>query len=422
MNVEGLAAVAALWLLGSKKAKAEQQPAVAAAKPVEEPKNPLGVLGSAAEALVPMFPAAAAAPVAAAPTAAAAPAAAAPTAAAAAPAGAAGAAVAAPVAAVTLGAVAAASWVLSYVVLAVVAKLVNTAIEYSKSFEQRIYFNNPNARAMCTFELAYARARLEVTGRTWTETEVRDWRLDQTYASNGATSRGYRTVLSYLPKAEEQVELLGGARGDLLAANARYLAQQFLDYRGRVAASQIRHWLRRKYEESWGWGDAARFELYEALQPGLGGLEAVPLVSGRTIRSRSDYSEASPPMEELKAAPGLLASQNGLPMGEIQLARALGVVDGLQAVRWDPTVYVGLTPEQYAADTWDRCQMAQFRGVRLNGAAFDFDAQEWGVAFQFWPYNAMKRTGEAVQLLQQPAPLPRPALSPSAKTQIAMGF
>jgi putative flippase GtrA len=309
---------------------------------------------------------------------------------------------------VSAGGAGATAVIVGIIVAYIIADRVTKAQELDKDWQGYAGGLNINALALNRIETDVSRAWLAARGLSWTETSVRDFRLDRRFAGQKLQSIGYRTVLSTFGQTSRGIATplnRSSLRGSLDVISApppepewrhiRAIAMEALRLRSMYGYRLIKAWNIITPPANWGMtADLLRSE-YESALPGVGSLADLPhAVGGATVEPRSDPSQAFPPPMELVGNGVENAWDPSLVTDEDRkAANLMALVDALAILRWDPRTGIDDDPAFYARAV---CDALQWGGNTVDGLEL---RGEWlWLNPALFPVPKGSLPGEAVQI------------------------
>lgn len=290
-----------------------------------------------------------------------------------------------------------------YMVFAAVMSVLEVIHNAIKTFERALFGTGlataEAARFMSNYEYDLCTAALTKAGVPYTTSEVRDSRFDLLPPPGSQVRRlGFRKVISApsLETATVTVNRIGkaGATSSFTAVtanakwlevqkSARALALEYVKARGFFGMCLTRMWIDTSNVTGDISGEATDFAMnhcFDDMQPGLGGLNQIPLVGGATISPRADASAATPPVAQL-VGNNTAPSFAGVPPVAIKNAQMMGIISALSAVQLDPNVYVPFSGVDYAANIYRMMGLTpiddRYPAVKLDGELFVFPSGNW---------------------------------------------
>lgn len=273
------------------------------------------------------------------------------------------------------GAIGAGSIMLVLVVI-VICDAVVKAQQNEKDWQSALNELNVNARALNRIEYEAVAAILRKQGRTFTTRSVRDWRLDRYLSGSKVVFQGWHASASTMVLPGEDFTLWTMVRAFAYEA-LRHRAM--LGRRMSVALGVTN-------EPDFGLSNAKRFTLYDAQEPGLGGLDNVPSAfGGATVAPRLNVSEAAPPVLQL-VGDGRANVAGPLPDATMKAARLVGLVEASRVLRFDPRGQEG-DGASYARSVLELWSYggAPLEGVAQDGEFLVTDARVYGAVWRFSP-------------------------------------
>jgi hypothetical protein len=258
---------------------------------------------------------------------------------------------------------------IAWVVYAVIGTQINKAQEQAKQWLRYIAeLQSADAFALYTFEAMVWRAYL-AHAKNWgpgaviEERYVVDDRATTVGGDGGRINfQGFRSVLRFLPNtAAPDVQTEQRARFAAGVLFIRAMGLRYLEERHRYWLNWRRGW----FGGSEDWPTAAepgwRFDSHQLDaqfnfdNPGIhierGGLRHLPLLSGGTVLPRVNEQEPLPSDErEQQADPPWwdTVKQIEIPLQALQVVRLMALIDALQPLRRDPTIYFPWNLHDYA--------------------------------------------------------------------------
>lgn len=295
---------------------------------------------------------------------------------------------------------------MAWFVYVLIGTIVSRHNQIAKNFNAAVANMAPNARAMHEYErwlFDQFREDNAIPGMVSLK-EVRDGRLDKRWAEgNGyVTLQGWRTVVSYLPAPPPKGQQPGplGSRDSMRAVFRRMRAASLVYLRERAVygyAIAYNHPGVPDPTSPQGWSlDAFTLEQkYDVNEPGLGGLNQVPLLSGEVEAGfREEPENPYPPVAQLRAydaAPDF----SGLTEADVQAARFAALLDAICLFKNDQTIDLR-SPAEWSNGLFQ--WLGQPPGLERSGRTWKCDPAIYGAAYYLDVWAAKTGEGKVVSL------------------------
>ena len=278
-----------------------------------------------------------------------------------------------------------------------VAEAIHNAI---KTFQRALWgtglATNEAARLMHMYEYDLCCNALRDGGIAFSTSQVRDSRLDGLPPPGSKVSLlGFRNVITVpsFNAGRNRTAAFGGGviqyvdpKWLAVQQSARALSLEYIKARGFYGISLARQWLgtagfAADADLSGEPTDFAMNHSFDYMQPGLGGLNQIPLVGGATQVMRADPTSATPPIAE-KIGVSTSPSYAGVPPVAVKNAQMLGILSVVMATQLDPNIYFPWNSVEYTSDLYRRMGLTpiddRYPTVKLDGELFIFPGSAWG--------------------------------------------
>lgn len=288
-----------------------------------------------------------------------------------------------------------------WIVYVAIATIISKAQEEAKNFDAAVWRLGANARALCNYErlLFDEWTQHAKIGGALYRSEVIDYRLNWFWRTGGTVVlKGWRTVVDFVPAPPPKDGSPGGIdSAGLLTAYRRIRAAAlvYLAERAALGAALLKTRLGKDAPQGFMLDAWARSSLHERLEPGLGGLDAVPLLDGKTLERRQSATEEAAPVAQLVAFDAT-PDFSSLALSDLQAARAAALLDAVGCFRYDQLLWLE-GHDAYAAAIYD--WLGKPAGVTVSGQNLITDADRYGATYSIDTRAAREGTSPMVRVL-----------------------
>lgn len=282
----------------------------------------------------------------------------------------------------------AAAVIVGVVVAFIIAKRVADAQEIDKDWQGYLLGLNANGAGLHQFEAMCVRAVIQ--GRTFTERQQRDFRLDRYAPGQKIVFTGYRSAYNFIPMPGERETF----------KRLRAMAFEYLRLRAGHGYRMIRNWsVIPNPPANWGLSNAALYDEYNAVMPGVGGLASIPhAVGGATIAPRvSDSENPSDPLQLISNEYLTNISGITLTAEENQACALVAIIDALRVLKFDPRPAIEADRRWYAGEVLRALSHPTDHtppeGITQAGEALELDPRVFGARRYIWPARLKLREG-----------------------------